>query len=200
MTNRLIAFGCSYTRGTALDDVWDFKNNCSIFPQPSKYAWPQLIADQLNLECINLGKGGHSNKAIWHDVLNFEFKYNDLIFIHWSFLDRYHFFENNNVGHTIDHRSNEPRDRAFFKFLHSDYDMLNDMYMRINHVDSYLISKRRYHLQISPTPAPTWNKVQLLDTTLDKFKINYPRANDGSHPGILAHQDFANSILQTLGY
>tara|TARA_B110000503_G_scaffold90462_1_gene136792 strand:+ start:620 stop:1219 length:600 start_codon:yes stop_codon:yes gene_type:complete len=198
--SRLVAFGCSYTRGTGLDDIWDFKNNCSIFPQASKYAWPQLIADRLNLECINLGKGGHSNKAIWHDVLNFDFKYNDLIFIHWSFLDRYHFFEDSNVGHTIDHRSNDPRDQAFFKFLHSDYDMLNDMYMRVNHIDSHLISKGRYHLQISPTPAPTWNKVQLLDTTLDEFKMKYPRANDSSHPGTLAHQDFANSILQKLGY
>jgi hypothetical protein len=80
--SRVVAFGCSYTRGTALDDIWDFENNRSIFPQPSKHDWPQLIADKLELECINLGKGGFSNKAIWHSILNFDFKYNDLIFIH----------------------------------------------------------------------------------------------------------------------
>lgn len=197
---RLVAFGCSYTRGTALDDVWDFKNNCSIFPHPSKYAWPQLIADKLNLECINLGKGGYSNKAIWHSVLNFEFKYDDLIFIHWSYLDRYHFFEDKTSGHIIDHKSNAPRDRAFFKFLHSDYDMCMDMYMRANHIDSYLVGKNRYHLQLETTSAPDWNNVQFLDTRLDYFKTQHPRANDCSHPGALAHRDFANSILQKLGY
>ena len=93
--SRLIAFGCSFTRGTALDDVWDFKNKCSIFPQPSKYAWPQLLADKLDIECINLGKGGYSNKAIWHIIVNFDFKPSDIVFIHWSFLDRYHYYKTN---------------------------------------------------------------------------------------------------------
>jgi hypothetical protein len=198
MTNRVIAFGCSYTRGTALDDVWDYTNNRSIFPQPSKYAWPQLVADKLDMECINLGLGGASNKHIWHSVLNFDFKYNDLIFIHWSFMDRYHFFEDESTDYQIDHRGNTKRDRAFFEYLHSDYDMLMDMYTRINHVDSFLLSKNRYHLQIEPTTAPAWNNTVMLPTTFNQFKLNHPRANDGSHPGMLAHRDFANSIIENL--
>lgn len=198
--SRLVAFGCSFTRGTALDDVWDFKNNCSIFPQSSKYAWPQLIADSLGVECVNLGKGGYSNKAIWHTIVNFNFNYDDIIFIHWSYLDRYHHYEDKNNEHIIDIRGNSSRDKAFFKYLHSDYDMLNDMYMRINHIDSLLYGKTRYHLQIEPTIELEWNNTKIQKIYLNDYKIKYPRANDGSHPGILAHQDFANSILQTLGY
>jgi hypothetical protein len=197
---RLVAFGCSYTRGTALDDVWNFDKNCSIYPMPSKHAWPQVIADKLGLECVNLGKGGYSNKAIWHTVVNFDFKPNDLIFIHWSFLDRYHFYENKDVGHIVDHKSDSLRDRAFFKYLHSDYDMLNDMYMRINHIDSLLYGKTRYHLQIAPTDVPPWNNTKIQEIYLEDFKIKYPRANDNSHPGILAHNEFASTLIQTLGY
>lgn len=197
---RLVAFGCSFTRGTALDDIWDFEKGCSIFPQPSKYAWPQLIADKLGLECVNLGKGGHSNKAIWHTIVNFEFHSDDLIFVHWSFLDRYHYYESKDVGHTIDHRSNNIRDKSFFKYLHSDYDMLNDMYMRVNHVDSLLYGKTRYHLQIEPTIAPVWNNTKIEDIYLNNYKNKYPRANDNSHPGMLAHREFAFKLLQTLGY
>lgn len=198
--SRLIAFGCSFTRGTALDDVWDFKNNCSIYPQPSKYAWPQLIADKLGLECVNLGKGGYSNKAIWHTIVNFEFRWDDLIFIHWSFLDRYHYYESRNVEHTIDHRSNSPRDKSFFKYLYSEYEMLNDMYMRINHIDSVLYGKTRYHLQIEPTDIPLWSKTKIEKIYLNDYKNKYPRANDGSHPGIQSHKEFAIALLEILNY
>lgn len=195
---RLVAFGCSFTRGTALDDVWDFENNCSIFPQPSKYAWPQLIADSLGVECVNLGKGGYSNKAIWHTIVNFNFNHDDIIFIHWSYLDRYHYYEDNNNGHIIDVRGNTSRDKAFFKHLHSDYDMLNDMYMRINHIDSLLYGKTRYHLQINPTIEPSWNNAKIQQIRLNDYKVKYPRANDKSHPGMLAHKEFAIALLQTL--
>ena len=197
---RLVAFGCSFTRGTALDDVWDFEKNCSIFPQPSKYAWPQLIADELGLECINLGKGGYSNKAIWHTIINFELKPSDIVFIHWSYLDRYHYYETNDNGITVDHKGSTARDKAFFKHLHSDYDMLNDMYMRINHIDSLLYGTKRYHLQINNTPAPAWNNTEVLDVYLNDYKIKYPRANDNSHPGIQAHKEFATTLLESSNY
>ena len=78
--------------------------------------------------------------------------------------------------------------------------MLNDLYMRINHIDSLMYGKKRYHLQIDPTVAPTWNNTEILDVRLNDYKIKHPRANDNSHPGMLAHKEFANSILQTLGY
>lgn len=197
---RLVAFGCSYTRGTALDDIWDFKNNCSIFPQPSKYAWPQVIADELGIECVNLGKGGYSNKAIWHTIVNFDFEPNDIVFIHWSYLDRYHYYETNNSGTIVDHRGTTLRDRAFFKYLHSDYDMKNDLFMRINHIDSLLYEKKRYHLLIEPADFPSWNRTAINELYLTNCKNKYPRANDNSHPGILAHKEFATKILQTLKY
>jgi hypothetical protein len=194
---RLIAFGCSYTRGTGLDDVWNFEKNSSIFPTPSKHAWPQLLADELNVECINLGKGGLSNKAIWHDFVNFNFQDNDIIFVHWTFLDRYHFYENKNKGYIIDHKGQHTRDKVFFKHLHSDYDMLNDLYLRINHVNSL---QKVHNLLVDPIENVDWNTVTPLDVYLNDYKIKYPRANDNSHPGMLAHKEFAMQLLQTLKY
>jgi hypothetical protein len=195
---RLIAFGCSYTRGTGLDDVWDFEKNCSIFPQPSKYAWPQLVADELNVECINLGKGGYSNKAIWHTVINFEFKPSDIVFIHWSYLDRYHYYETNDNGIIVDHKGSTARDKAFFKYLHSDYDMLNDLYLRMNHINT--LHNNIQHILIDPIDNVPWNNVTPIDVYLNEYKIKYPRANDNSHPGMLAHQEFSKQLLQILKY
>lgn len=195
---RLVAFGCSYTRGTALDDVWDFEKNCSIFPQPSKYAWPQLIANELGVECINLGKGGYSNKAIWHTIINFDFKPSDIVFVHWSFLDRYHYYENKDTGHIIDHTHKDKRDKMFFKYLHSDYEMINDLFLRMNHVNS--LHTNINHILMSPIEELHWNNSSYIKIYLDYIKEKYPRANDNSHPGILAHKEFARQLLQSLKY
>lgn len=193
---RLVAFGCSYTRGTGLDDVWNFKKDCSIFPEPSKYAWPQLVADELNVECINLGKGGYSNKAIWHTIINFDFKPSDIVFIHWSFFDRFHFFESKERGYIIDHTHRTPRDKAFFKYLHSDYEMINDLFLRMNHVDN--LHRNLNHILMSPVDNLHWNNTSYTKIYLDHIKEKYPRANDNSHPGMLAHKEFAMQLLQTL--
>jgi hypothetical protein len=195
---RLVAFGCSYTRGTALDDVWNFEKNCSIFPQPSKYAWPQLIADELNVECINLGKGGYSNKAIWHTIINFDLKPSDIVFVHWSFLDRYHYYENKETGHIIDHTHKDKRDKMFFKYLHSDYEMINDLFLRMNHVNS--LHRNLNHILMAPVDKPQWNNTSCTKIYLDHIKQKYPRANDNSHPGMLAHKEFSIQLLQTLKY
>ena len=59
---KLVAFGCSFTYGTALPDVTDTK--CS------NMAWPALVAEKMNIEHINLGVPGASNDLILYNILN----------------------------------------------------------------------------------------------------------------------------------
>mgnify|MGYP003309481114 CR=1 FL=1 len=83
---RLIAFGCSHTYGQALPDIWDHKKNKEITTQgPSKYAWPQILSDKLNLECINLGSPGASNKEVWFHIVNTEFKKSDIVILWFQY-------------------------------------------------------------------------------------------------------------------
>lgn len=101
---RLIAFGCSNTFGQALPDVWDFNKNKPVDKTPSKYAWPQLLADKLNFECVNNGIQGNSPKDTWWLVMNFSFKDNDIVTILWPHIFRTTFFteptaENNRWYH-----------------------------------------------------------------------------------------------------
>ena len=60
MHKRLITFGCSNTYGHGLPDCHVPPNEAG--PNPSKVAWPQLLADRRGLECVNLGQPGGSNK------------------------------------------------------------------------------------------------------------------------------------------
>ena len=83
---RLVAFGASYTYGDGLPDTFPNDN------KPSSLAWPGILADNLNLECVNMSSQGAGNKKIWHDILNFKFKPNDIVFILWAFPNRYTIF------------------------------------------------------------------------------------------------------------
>ena len=61
--DRLVAFGCSLTQGQDLPD--NYKSQ-----YPSKFSWPQILANKLNLQCINLGKGGASSKEILYKMIS----------------------------------------------------------------------------------------------------------------------------------
>ena len=69
---RVIAFGCSFTFGHGLPDCFNPPKNPG--KAPSKYAWPSLVANELNVKCINKSLPGSSNKRIWHNIGKFKFK------------------------------------------------------------------------------------------------------------------------------
>jgi hypothetical protein len=85
--NRLITFGCSLTYGHGLPDcVIDGK---FPGPVPSSLAWPKLISEMMNRECVNMAKPGSSNDKIMHAIINFEnFTKDDHVIILWSFVHR----------------------------------------------------------------------------------------------------------------
>ena len=77
----IVAFGCSSTYGEALGNE---KHN-----DPSPLAWPQILADLFKCTVDNKGESGKSNKEILHKILNYNFTKEDVVFICWTFLDRY---------------------------------------------------------------------------------------------------------------
>ena len=78
---RLVAFGCSYTQGIGLNGL-DYTYS-RYYDSPiesvlkvksaSNDAWPHLLADKLDLECVNLGQGGNSSKFVFQMIREFEF-------------------------------------------------------------------------------------------------------------------------------
>ena len=53
----LVTFGDSCTYGDGLQDCLPPK-----MPNPSKFAWPTLLASQMDYDLVNLSKPGASNK------------------------------------------------------------------------------------------------------------------------------------------
>lgn len=86
---RLVAFGCSYTFGFGLADVWLFHAGykCSI------NAWPNKLGELLGYEVVNKGWPGSGQQEIFNIITNFDFKPDDLCVIMWTHFDRLDFFK-----------------------------------------------------------------------------------------------------------
>jgi hypothetical protein len=81
--SRLITHGCSFTYGEELQD-------------PSVSSWPSLLANQLDVELVNLAKPAYSNDAILQDLVAQDINqiptdhppgwenYTDLVIICWT--------------------------------------------------------------------------------------------------------------------
>jgi hypothetical protein len=185
---RIVAFGCSYTYGHGLPDCLD--NNGRPGPNYSKLAFPILLAQKLDYECINLGKSGNSNKEIWNDILNFDFKEGDIALVTWTYYSRFCIIKSNTTQ-----RINpwNDRDKPFYMNYSNRNDMLLDFYTRLNHVNTYLQNKNikslNYVIENHEDKSPEWNTVDILGLF---EKID--EADDRCHPGERSHIVFADKI------
>jgi hypothetical protein len=207
---KLITFGCSNTYGESLSDIWDYKKNIPIrHTGPSKYAWPQLLANKLNLECVNLGNPGASNKEIWYTILHQEYIKNDIVIILWTYLNRFCFLSENmdRIKLLLPAEPNAvgmrwpTYSKIYYKYFYNEYDLLIDFYLRANHVQSYLQNKvklvKHYIQGVDEyEPKPIWNNVEFFDEW--KHIDNDPRAEDGTHPGIEKHKTFSEVIYNEI--
>ena len=190
---RLVTFGCSYTFGHGLSDCWA---NNDVGPNPSKLSWPSLLADHMNVECINNSRPGSSNKRIWHTVLNTSFKHDDVVFIQWSYPARtckFKVYDIEDIG---------PWQKE--KYEHLDpFDLLVESKLVIHHTNLYLQSKgiKVYNLVIADSEL---EMLELYGNTVDHIPIYisptykkkiYPKALDGEHPGEEFHAHYAKQLF-----
>lgn len=81
---RIISFGPSEMFGHGLEDCFTPPN--SPGHNPSKFAYPSLVANQLNFECINLSSPGCGSLDILLKILNFNFDLTDIVLVQWPSL------------------------------------------------------------------------------------------------------------------
>lgn len=201
---KLVAFGCSFTYGTALPDATDTK--CS------NMAWPALVAEKMNIAHVNVGVPGASNDLILHNIVNFEnFNKGDHVIIAWTFMYRALLFnDNSSIDNIMPNRSRtlyskEKGDIKWENFykVHGDYDLYIRTLKNMHHAMYYLLSKeiKLTNLSIDPwqrrwKDLPNiYKKNMKVDTTdIDVKKIKVDTGSDGLHPGIQSHINISNII------
>ena len=207
---RLIAFGCSYTYGEALSDNLNKRRG-----HPSKYAWPNVLSENLNRQCINIGEPGASNKKICYNIHNFDFRPDDIVVIMWTHLNRSCILHDDPkriirlIPSDIDRRGIElPRNgnnnlsKMFYQMFENDFESCYDQYCRANLAKTYLDSQRLINVHLSATEnglqncqIPKWNQV---DIKLFHRYMKIDLAKDKGHPGIESHRVIASEVFKLL--
>lgn len=208
MTNKLYAFGCSLTYGQGLVDCWDPISK-SPGTMPSKFAWPQILADKLQYKCVNLSRYGSGNKEICFNILRElpNMSKDDLIFIQWSFSDRFAI---------IDYNCNDPSQKPFnirrfpqhtsmykkwFKNYWTRENGLFDTVLYIDYISS-IMKKHMYKLTVMSVEKELYDldfhytdflKLNILD-----YNKNSELALDRVHPNEVIHAKFADDIYKEL--
>ena len=199
---RLVAFGCSNTFGQALPDVWDHENKKHTWLMegpltPSKYAWPQFVANKLNRECSNYGVPAASAKEIWYRIINTNFIKTDIVTILWPMSARFCLLKkeensDDDIKCVSDIGNNEKVFRighwdwllknkivnTYYKFIYDRHDYAIDTYMRINYIDMFL--KDKVNITIHHTTSTLFDR-SLYNTEKEsglKFKWHTAKISD----------------------
>lgn len=209
---RLVTFGCSNTAGEGLEDTYDPVSGNQLI-DTSKFAWPQLLADQMNLESVNVAQGGSSNKQIAWTIQNFKFQKDDVVIIMWTFPNRWCvitepmpslppvFPHENKIGPWMTKKKLKFKDSIsdrYYRSFHNDFDSLVDMYTRIEYISNMLnnLSIKSFHATCADRPDVqkffAWFTTKLLQTSPQNSWID--TAVDNDHPGPASHRLIAEKM------
>ena len=188
---RLVTFGCSFVYGHGLPDCYN--TDGSAGPNPSKFAWPQLLADKLGYECVNLSRCGSGNFEIFLKVLQTEFLPDDLVIIAWSFFPRFDYYtmlniegEGRRVPLSVDKSDIFSNIVAEQLRINENYPEKNfwDNWLTIHHCELLLNSKNIKnfsYIGINVSRNKGWFS-NLEDTKKDKLKKVVKACNLYLHP------------------
>lgn len=192
--SRLIAFGCSHTFGVGLPDCYNRKKRISG-KYPSKLAWPQILADKLELKCINLGEGGSSNKKILYRILSFDFKQDDTVLVLWSYPIRTCIIEDN--IRDIMPGGSEAFDKMYYRhfFTERDNSFTDSVYKRLAYFYLNTRISVSKHLLVEAESNSLFNFAEKI--YFDNYN-KHGRAMDGMHHHEKDHELFALDILRIL--
>lgn len=160
-------------------------------------AAPQLLANNLGYECINLGVPGFSNLAILDCILNFDFKTDDIVCVLWS-------FKNRSMTYGIKENINHGRwDQEWLK-KQNKYDLIVKNYLYMNHGYLYLkdLNIKSFHMDVDyhfddvfDDLVPKWTKnTKLVNIDFSKIETKPPLGLDNLHPGINFHKTVAEKL------
>ena len=222
---RIISFGPSEMFGHGLEDC--FTPPYSPGTAPSKFAYPNLVAEQLACECINFSSPGCGALDVLLKIVNFEFDANDIVLVQWPSLGTATLISedatlvniqpwmtenkskilNHNIGSDlIKYLSFKAKlsidnqlsiAQSFYK-THSDRHLSITNCLYMDYAALYLDSK---NLKKVFGGAESWNFEYSPVADHRDMKSHgefFDFALDGQHPGHLWHQHIAKEIISII--
>lgn len=202
--SRLITFGCSCTFGQGLPDCQNTKFLDIHSWTPSKFGWPELLRQKLQIPLINKAWPAASNMEILYNILEFDFEKTDIVVIMWSRFLRDVYFTNmfkfpffrRRLGiwkktsiarKWIDQMSEQDYAKKTWIYMHHAGLHLRNLNIKHIHYPAYPQELQEY-------PIPNL-KIEHLCQDGAAY-IDY--ALDGAHPGLESHKLMAERIFKIL--
>lgn len=205
--SRVVAFGDSQTYGYFLTET-----NNGYGTGPNTLAWPTVVANYYNVDVINNGVCGASNKEIWLEAINFNYQKGDIVCILWSFFDRDFFptgdlrdsilgFEGHYEGtKIIPNYFNNKKNTFYYKEFHSNFNSFASFSLYKSHLALHLESMNIPYvfrnLEVSNIPKTSfeWDKTVCkgIDYILDDYAL------DNSHYGLESHKTVAQDFIEVI--
>jgi len=199
---RLVAFGCSHTYGFGLEDCYEGKNKKDPGMYASNHAWPAVLSNLLNLENVNMSAPGASNKEIWYEIVNFNFKPTDLVFVMWTSFSRWCTLKSDYLSR-IGTWTKGKSTKAFFRYFYDSNDQNIDLNLRISHTKYHLynLGIKNYQLNYKERdfiPCTFTQDHPIVPLYFRFYEQTYPLAYDKTHAGKLAHRKFAENLYDEM--
>ena len=213
---RLVAFGCSYTQGIGLNGL-DYTYS-RYYDSPiesvlkvksaSNDAWPHLLADKLDLECVNLGQGGNSSKFVFQMIREFEFQETDIVVIQWPQPERHVIWQGDIEGYNTLLQIAPGYGHAvqYYRHYYTTFDACYNTAVYIENTHTYLKDKCKALYSVSYNDTEQMIENETLQATfpiladVGKFfitKLGDDICADG-HPGKTYHEEFANRMAEKI--
>ena len=133
MEHKLVTFGCSYTQGIGLEEhITSYSQRGTT----SQYAWPQLLANQLQYKCENHSQGGIAPNTVMTFMREQTFNPTDIVVIQWPDFARRGFFSSADMRLDIGPHHEEYEE--YYKHYYSDYDALLQFSFYVSYVEKII--------------------------------------------------------------
>jgi hypothetical protein len=208
--NRIVTFGCSHTYGHGLADCY-LLPSCQPGPTPSKFAWPELLSQEFNLEVVNMSKSAASNIEILSRILAFDFIETDLVVIQWTYTPRDLIFNINNnyqIGPAFPEDKKNPNLIKSYYMIHNKYDSIIRSLLHIHHADMFKKNKKvqslNYIHEIEMDNINIWknsSRFNWFDIPIQPFlltSLEIDKAVDGHHAGPKTQIEVSKTIISLI--
>ena len=197
--SRLVTFGCSYTYGQGMADC--YITDTKPGPVPSVYAWPTVLAKYLNRECVNLSVPGCSNKRICYDLVNANFKEDDLVIVSWTHNERSCIIKETEIIDIGPWQFTNEAD-SYYKHLEDSTDSNISCNVYMNYVDYYLDKRNIKHYTTIAIDDEfsrcKFNDTVLMKSSFHKIRGKHGKSKDGLHPDRHAHKAYADELYKEI--
>lgn len=213
----LFAAGCSMTYGHGLEDCYDIVKQ-QPGKEPSKLAWPSMLAKQMKTEVINLSKPGGSNDHAISQLIKSNISRHDTVVVLWSFLTRAVFFTKENTEHYGEWDETYLKNLLYYS---NAFDIQIKSLLKIHNFTKYLESLEVgiYYMFMDKFDCldsssnhyslikKLWTGIEKYDLTKSTFDVVQrdfalgeagEKALDGIHPGPLWHEKLSKYIHRSI--